>query len=55
MIAPCLNGRYPAALLADGLIQARFAALKDPDGTALDKVVDAFRGAASEPVRKAAL
>lgn len=45
MIAPCLDGRLPADQLADGVLQARLAALKDPDGKALDQVVDSFRKA----------
>ena len=43
MIAPCLNGTYPAGHLADAVLQARLAAVKDPDGTALDEVVEGFR------------
>lgn len=46
IVAPCLDGRYPARLLGDAVLQARLAALKDPEGTALDQVVDAFRAAA---------
>jgi indolepyruvate ferredoxin oxidoreductase, beta subunit len=45
MIAPCLDGRLPAGLLADGVLQARLAALKDPEGSALDRVVESFREA----------
>ena len=43
MIAPCLNGTYPTGHLADAVLQARLAAVKDPDGTALDEVVEGFR------------
>ena len=46
MIMPCLDGRLPAALLADGVLQARLAALKDPEGQALDRVVESFQKAA---------
>jgi len=47
IIAPCLDGRYPATLLADAVVQARLAALKDPEGEALDRVVGAFQRAAA--------
>ena len=46
IIAPCLGGTLPADMLADAVLQARLAAVKDPDGNALDKVVDAFRSVA---------
>ncbi len=46
MIAPCLEGRLRADHLADGVLQARIAALKDPEGMALDRVVESFRKAA---------
>jgi indolepyruvate ferredoxin oxidoreductase, beta subunit len=46
VIAPCLDGRYPGDLLADAVLQTRLAALKDPEGRALDDVVEAFREAA---------
>ena len=46
MITPCLDGRLPAGLLADGVLQARLAALKDPEGQALDRVVESFKKAA---------
>jgi indolepyruvate ferredoxin oxidoreductase beta subunit len=46
MIAPCLDGRLPAGLLADGVLQARLASLKDPEGQALDRVVESFQKAA---------
>jgi hypothetical protein len=46
MIAPCLEGRLRADHLADGVLQARIAALKDPEGTALDRVVESFGKAA---------
>ena len=48
IIAPCLDGRLPADQLADGVLQARLAAVKDPDGTALDQVVAAFRAVAGQ-------
>ena len=46
MIAPCLEGRLHADQLADGVLQARLAALKDPEGTALDRVIESFKKAA---------
>lgn len=46
VIAPCLDGRYPVELLKDGALQARLAALKDPEGQALDRTVAAFRDVA---------
>ena len=45
VIAPCLDGSRNVGLLADGVVQARLAALKDPDGAALDRMVAAFREA----------
>ena len=47
MIAPCLEGRLRTDQLADGVLQARLAALKDPEGQALDRVVESFRKAAA--------
>ena len=47
IIAPCLDGRIQPGLLADAVLQARMAAVKDPDGSALDRVVAAFRDVAS--------
>jgi hypothetical protein len=32
--------------LADGVLQARLASLKDPEGQALDRVVESFQKAA---------
>jgi indolepyruvate ferredoxin oxidoreductase beta subunit len=46
MIAPCLNGSLPANMLAEGVFQARLAAVKDPESAALDKVVASFRDVA---------
>lgn len=43
IIASCLDGRLPSDQLADAVLQARIAAVKDPDSTALDRVVAAFR------------
>lgn len=46
IIAPCLDGRLPADQLGDAVLQARLAAVKDPDSEALDKVVGEFRAVA---------
>ncbi|MBT8457430.1 MAG: indolepyruvate oxidoreductase subunit beta family protein [Alphaproteobacteria bacterium] len=46
MIAPCLNGSLPANMLAEGVLQARLAAVKDPESAALDTVVASFRDVA---------
>ncbi|MDU8944684.1 indolepyruvate oxidoreductase subunit beta family protein [Ovoidimarina sediminis] len=48
VITPCLDGSFPADMLADAVLQARLAAVKDPDGDALDKVVAAFRKVAAD-------
>ena len=48
IIAPCLDGRLPVDDLADAVLQARIAAVKDPDGQALDRVVSAFRAVAGK-------
>lgn len=42
VVTPCLDGRYDADLLADAVMQARIAALKDPEGRALDDMVASF-------------
>ena len=49
VIAPCLDGRLPVDQLADAVLQARLAAVKDPDSAALDQVVRAFRAVAGGP------
>ncbi|MXQ07298.1 indolepyruvate oxidoreductase subunit beta family protein [Alphaproteobacteria bacterium GH1-50] len=53
VIAPCLDGRLPSDMLADAVLQARLAAVKDPDSAALDQVVAAFKDVAGS--RKPAL
>lgn len=47
IIAPCLDGRLPVDQLADAVLQARLAAVKDPESAALDQVVSAFRAVAA--------
>ena len=47
IIAPCLDGRLPPDKLADAVLQARLAAVKDPDSAALDNVVMAFKKVAA--------
>lgn len=42
LIAPGLAGDYATSHFADAVLQARLAALKDPDGTALDNMIAAF-------------
>lgn len=57
IILPCLEGRLPPDMLADAVLQARLAAVKDPDGTALSKTIASFLeivGAGSSPKRPAA-
>ena len=46
IIAPCLDGRLSASLLADAVLQARLAAVKDPESNALDQVVTSFKAVA---------
>jgi indolepyruvate ferredoxin oxidoreductase beta subunit len=51
IVAPALAGALPRDMLADALLQARLAALKDPEGDALDRTLAAIaarRGAAEE-------
>ena len=48
VIAPCLDGRYDVALLADAILQARLTASKNPDGSALDAMAAAFHRTATE-------
>ena len=43
IVAPCLDGRLPPDKLADAALQARIAAVMDPESTALDQVVTSFR------------
>ncbi len=47
IIAPCLDGRYDVALLADATLQARLAASRGPDGSALDAMAAAFQRTAN--------
>ncbi len=42
IVLPCLDGRYAPELLRDGVLQGRLAAVRNPDGTALDEMVAAF-------------
>ena len=46
IIAPCLDGRLQSDQLADAVMQARMAAVKDPESAALDQVVASFRSIA---------
>ncbi len=48
IIAPCLDGRLPSDQMSGAVLQARIAAVRDPDSTALDKVVAAFKAFASK-------
>ncbi|MEE4187589.1 MAG: DUF6537 domain-containing protein, partial [Roseobacter sp.] len=51
IIQPSLNGTLKHNMLADGVLQARLAALKDPDGTALNKTISAFRSVAGSSAK----
>lgn len=53
LVMPTLGGRMPRALFADALLQARLAATRDPEGSALTATLDAICAAAS-PTRAAA-
>lgn len=46
VILPGLDGTLRPDMLADGVLQARLAAVKDPEGTALSKTIAAFRAVA---------
>jgi indolepyruvate ferredoxin oxidoreductase beta subunit len=51
---PMLDGRLPAAHFADAVLQARLAAVKDPEGTALAETIAAVGRTADGPGRLAA-
>jgi indolepyruvate ferredoxin oxidoreductase beta subunit len=42
VVEPALAGRLPRPMFADAVLQARVAALKDPEGDALDRTLDAI-------------
>jgi len=42
VIEPALDGRLPAGMFADAVLNARLAALKDPEGSALEETVDSL-------------
>ena len=50
VVEPALAGRLPRRFFSDAVLQARLAALKDPEGDALERTLDAIttRLAASE-------
>jgi indolepyruvate ferredoxin oxidoreductase beta subunit len=48
IVEPTLDGRLPEALFADAVVQARVAALADPQGDKLDQTVRSFENAAAE-------
>ena len=47
IIEPLLAERMPKGLLADAVLQCRVAALADPDGNSLAKVIESVRTASS--------
>lgn len=51
IIQPGLDGTLKPDMLADGVLQARLAAIKDPDGTALNKTISAFRAVAGSSAK----
>lgn len=53
IVAPTLAGTYPAELFADAVMQARLAALADPDGQTLDRMIAAFAQTAGTPATSA--
>jgi indolepyruvate ferredoxin oxidoreductase beta subunit len=48
IIEPFLAGRLPAAQFSDAVLQARLAALADPDGARLSSVIEAVRALPAE-------
>jgi indolepyruvate ferredoxin oxidoreductase, beta subunit len=48
LIEPFLNGELPAAQFADAVLQARLAALADPDGVRLGHVIESVRALPAE-------
>jgi indolepyruvate ferredoxin oxidoreductase beta subunit len=54
LIQPALTGALPPRLLADALLQARLAALKDPEGDALDRTLAAIAARRAQADRIAA-
>lgn len=49
IVEPALDGRLPRAIFADAVLQARLAALKDPEGDALDRTLAAITARAGAP------
>lgn len=47
VIEPALAGDLPAAMFADAVLNARLAASKDPEGTALDETIASLRARAA--------
>lgn len=53
LVTPMLAGRMPRTMFADAVLQARIAATRDPEGSALAATLDAIEAAAA-PARAAA-
>lgn len=49
VIEPFLQGAYASAQFADAVLQARLAALADPDGARLGSVIDSLRNLSAAP------
>lgn len=54
VVDPALSGTLPRAHFADAVLQARLAAVKDPEGEALAKTIAAIAHAAAAPGKLAA-
>ena len=54
VVEPALSGTLPRAHFADAVLQARLAAVKDPEGEALAKTIAAIAHAAAAPGKLAA-
>lgn len=50
IIEPALSGVHPREQFADAVLQARLAALKDPEGDALDRMIAAYEATAGRGV-----
>ena len=48
VIEPLLAARAPKGFLADAVVQCRVAALADPEGQTLGRVIDSVRAASVE-------
>jgi hypothetical protein len=54
VVEPGLAGALPRGQFADAVLQARLAAVKDPEGEALGRTIAAIAQAAAAPAKLAA-